>query len=102
MLRCVRAPERLLTFPPQIIVDTFGLNDPENRKLVAPCVLSLNRLDVSCLYFLIFIALVDILHLQYWKKLPSHVTAQPSTQGSILLQTWLKLHAPHQQVVLDR
>lgn len=87
----------------QILVDTFGLNAPENRKLVAPCVLSLNRLDVSTLAAARLLPHTDVLSSsQYWKKLPSHVTAQPSTQGSILLQSWFKLHAPHQQVVLDR
>lgn len=38
---------------------------------------------------------------QYWKKLATGATPEPSTQGSVLLQTWLRLHAPHNQVVLD-
>ncbi|KAI5481043.1 rRNA processing protein Nop9 [Pseudohyphozyma bogoriensis] len=63
-----------------VMLDTFGLK--ENKDLVVPCLLSLNRLE-------------------YYKKLPSHVTAQPATQGSVLLQSWLKLSSPHQQVVID-
>ncbi|KAM0791930.1 hypothetical protein ACM66B_004184 [Microbotryomycetes sp. NB124-2] len=65
----------------EMIIDTFGL-DEEKRNLLVPCVLSLNRYE-------------------HYKKLPAHLTSQFSTQGSVLLQTWLKLHAPHQQPVLD-
>ncbi|GAA5952241.1 hypothetical protein JCM21900_000464 [Sporobolomyces salmonicolor] len=66
----------------EIMLDTFGLATGEDRKLVIPCVLTLNRL-------------------QHWKKLAAGATPEPSTQGSVLLQTWLKLHAPHQQPVFD-
>ncbi|GAA5934009.1 RNA-binding RNA processing protein NOP9 [Sporobolomyces koalae] len=65
----------------ELILDTFGLAGEDERKLVVPCVLTLNRY-------------------QHWKKLGKNVP-EPSTQGSVLLQTWLKLHAPHQQVVFD-
>ncbi|GAA6005197.1 hypothetical protein JCM11491_002616 [Sporobolomyces phaffii] len=65
----------------ELILDTFGLTGEEERKLVVPCVLTLNRY-------------------QHWKKLGKNVP-EPSTQGSVLLQTWLKLHAPHQQVIFD-
>ncbi|GAA5868952.1 hypothetical protein JCM16303_000316 [Sporobolomyces ruberrimus] len=65
----------------ELILDTFGLTGEEERKLVVPCVLTLNRF-------------------QHWKKLGKNVP-EPSTQGSVLLQTWLKLHAPHQQVIFD-
>ncbi|KWU45137.1 hypothetical protein RHOSPDRAFT_28944 [Rhodotorula sp. JG-1b] len=65
-----------------ILLDTFGLHTDEEKKLVVPCVLTLNRL-------------------MYWKKLATGATPEPSTQGSVLLQTWLRLHAPHNQVVLD-
>ncbi|GAA5865536.1 hypothetical protein JCM3774_002043 [Rhodotorula dairenensis] len=65
-----------------ILLDTFGLHTDEEKKLVVPCVLTLNRLT-------------------YWKKLAAGATPEPSTQGSVLLQTWLRLHAPHNQVVLD-
>lgn len=65
----------------ELLLDTFGLTSEEERKLVVPCVLTLNRY-------------------QHWKKLGNNVP-EPSTQGSVLLQTWLKLHAPHQQVVFD-
>ncbi|GAA6059703.1 hypothetical protein JCM10212_000231 [Sporobolomyces blumeae] len=64
-----------------LMLDTFGLKGEDERKLVVPCVLTLNRY-------------------QHWRKLGKNVP-EPSTQGSILLQTWLKLHAPHQQVVFD-
>lgn len=31
------------------MIDTFSLNKPEDQRLVVPCVLSLNRLEVrSC------------------------------------------------------
>ncbi|GAA5903330.1 hypothetical protein JCM5296_005664 [Sporobolomyces johnsonii] len=66
----------------EIMLDTFGLATEEDRKLVIPCVLTLNRL-------------------QHWKKLAAGATPDPSIQGSVLLQTWLKLHAPHQQPVFD-
>ncbi|GAA5946264.1 hypothetical protein JCM3765_000176 [Sporobolomyces pararoseus] len=65
----------------ELLLDTFGLTGEEERKLVVPCVLTLNRY-------------------QHWKKLGNNAP-EPSTQGSVLLQTWLKLHAPHQQVVFD-
>ncbi|GAA5909637.1 RNA-binding RNA processing protein NOP9 [Sporobolomyces salmoneus] len=65
----------------ELMLDTFGLTGEEERKLVVPCILTLNRY-------------------QHWKKLGKNVP-EPSTQGSVLLQTWLKLHAPHQQVVFD-
>ncbi|BGP42726.1 Nucleolar protein 9 [Rhodotorula kratochvilovae] len=65
-----------------LLLDTFGLHTEEERKLVVPCVLTLNRLI-------------------HWKKLAEGATPDPTTQGSVLLQTWLRLHAPHQQVVLD-
>ncbi|GAA5824341.1 hypothetical protein JCM3770_001813 [Rhodotorula araucariae] len=66
----------------ELLLDTFGLETDEERKLVVPCVLTLNRLI-------------------HWKKLAEGATPEPTTQGSVLLQTWLRLHAPHQQVVLD-
>ncbi|KAK4704189.1 nucleolar protein 9, partial [Phenoliferia sp. Uapishka_3] len=66
----------------EILLDTFQLAKPEDQKLVVPCVLSLNRLE-------------------YFKKLPDHVTAQAQTQGSILLQSWLKLASPHQLPVIN-
>ncbi|GAA5974331.1 hypothetical protein JCM11641_006742 [Rhodosporidiobolus odoratus] len=66
----------------ELMLDTFGLKTEDEKKLVVPCVLTLNRL-------------------QYWKKLATGATPEPSTQGSVLLQTWLKMHAPHQQVVFD-
>ncbi|GAA5895792.1 hypothetical protein JCM6882_001382 [Rhodosporidiobolus microsporus] len=66
----------------ELLLDTFGLKSPEEKKLVVPCVLTLNRL-------------------QHWKKLASGVAPEPSTQGSVLLQTWLRMHAPHNQPVLD-
>lgn len=84
------------------MLDTFGLSD--KRDLVVPCVLSLNRYEVCMtgtrneLIRLIYFEQFP----QYFKKLPDHLTAQSTTQGSILLQSWLKLHAPHQQVVFDR
>ncbi|KAK4046586.1 Nucleolar protein 9 [Microbotryomycetes sp. JL201] len=65
----------------EMLVDTFGLED-DKRTLLVPCVLSLNRYE-------------------HYKKLPAHLTSQYTIQGSILLQAWLKLHAPHQQPVLD-
>ncbi|GAA6021920.1 hypothetical protein JCM10207_002600 [Rhodosporidiobolus poonsookiae] len=66
----------------ELMLDTFGLKSAEETKLVVPCVLTLNRL-------------------QHWKKLASGATPEPTTQGSVLLQTWLRMHAPHQQAVLD-
>ncbi|GAA6002991.1 RNA-binding RNA processing protein NOP9 [Rhodotorula paludigena] len=66
----------------RLLLDTFGLETDEERKLVVPCVLTLNR------YI-------------HWKKLASGATPDPTTQGSVLLQTWLRMHAPHNQVVLD-
>ncbi|BGP19289.1 hypothetical protein JCM10213_008193 [Rhodosporidiobolus nylandii] len=67
----------------ELMLDTFGLKTPEEKKLVVPCVLTLNRL-------------------QFWKKVSaSSNVPEPSTQGSVLLQTWLKMHAPHQQAVAD-
>ncbi|GAA5821647.1 hypothetical protein JCM11251_000951 [Rhodosporidiobolus azoricus] len=66
----------------ELMLDTFGLKTPEDKKLVVPCVLTLNRLV-------------------HWRKLATGATPEPSTQGSVLLQTWLRMHAPHNQVVLD-
>ncbi|BGP34639.1 Nucleolar protein 9 [Rhodotorula toruloides] len=66
----------------ELMLDTFGLRTEEERKLVMPCVLTLNRLT-------------------HWKKLANGATPEPTTQGSVLLQTWLKMHSPHNQVVLD-
>ncbi|KAK4049232.1 Nucleolar protein 9 [Microbotryomycetes sp. JL221] len=65
----------------EMIVDTFGLED-EKRNLLVHCVLSLNRYE-------------------HFRKLPEHLRTQYTIQGSVLLQSWLKLHAPHQQPVLD-
>lgn len=70
-----------------------------------PCVLTLNRLMVRSTIAraeMFFGYLTDALtRRQYWKKLATGATPEPSTQGSVLLQTWLRLHAPHNQVVLD-
>jgi nucleolar protein 9 len=38
---------------------------------------------------------------QYHKKLPAGQVAPSTTQGSVLLQSWLSLSAPHQQPVID-
>ncbi|SDA02911.1 BZ3500_MvSof-1268-A1-R1_Chr11-1g03212 [Microbotryum saponariae] len=65
-----------------LILDTFGLHTPEERLLMIPCVLSLNRLE-------------------YYRKLPSHVTVEPTVQGSLLLQAFAQLHAPHSQALYD-
>ncbi|GAA6032999.1 hypothetical protein JCM8097_000091 [Rhodosporidiobolus ruineniae] len=66
----------------ELMLDTFGLTGEEERKLVVPCVLTLNR------------------HV-HWKKLAASAAPEPTTQGSVLLQAWLKMHAPHQQAVFD-
>ncbi|SCV73318.1 BQ2448_7244 [Microbotryum intermedium] len=65
-----------------LILDTFGLHTPDERLLMIPCVLSLNRLE-------------------YYRKLPSHVTAESTVQGSLLLQAFARLHAPHSQAFYD-
>ncbi|GAA6023004.1 hypothetical protein JCM10207_002037 [Rhodosporidiobolus poonsookiae] len=66
----------------ELMLDTFGLKSAEEKKLVVPCVLTLNRL-------------------QHWKKLASGATPVPTTGGAVLLQTWRRMHAPYQQAVLD-
>ncbi|GAA5879418.1 hypothetical protein JCM8547_005421 [Rhodosporidiobolus lusitaniae] len=66
----------------ELMLDTFGLKTDDEKKLVVPCVLTLNRMV-------------------HWKKLAASASPEPTTQGSILLQTWLNMHAPHQQVVAD-
>ncbi|GAA5847227.1 hypothetical protein JCM9279_006146 [Rhodotorula babjevae] len=65
-----------------LLLDTFGLSTAEDRKLAVPCLLTLNRLV-------------------HWQKLKPDATPEPTTQGSVLIQTWLQLHAPHQQVIFD-
>lgn len=86
----------------QILLDTFGLHTQEERKLAVPCVLTLNRLQVSVFLVAIFAVLLMIHSAtQYWKKLATGATPEPSIQGSVLVQTWLRLHAPHNQVILD-
>ncbi len=65
-----------------ILLDTFQVNTNENRKMLLPCVLSLNRLE-------------------HYRKLPAAQTSTASTQGSILLQSWLQMSPAAHQPVLD-
>ncbi|KAM0748265.1 hypothetical protein T439DRAFT_304642 [Meredithblackwellia eburnea MCA 4105] len=65
----------------EILLDTFSLYKPEDLNLLVPCVLSLHRLE-------------------HYRKLASPFTDRIQMQGSILLQSWLKLSNPHQQPVI--
>jgi len=65
-----------------ILLDTFQVNTNENRKMLLPCVLSLNRLE-------------------HYRKLPAAQTSAASTQGSILLQSWLTMSPAAHAPVLD-
>lgn len=65
-----------------ILLDTFQVNTIENKKMLLPCVLSLNRLE-------------------HFRKLPAAQTSTASTQGSILLQSWLTMSPAAHAPVLD-